>query len=399
MRPCSILNRYIFREIFVCFLFCFSVFLFSGIIAGFLPLLQKGMEAGLTFILFQVLINALPGTLVTVLPLSITIGILLGLGRMASDNEIAAIKSSGISIWPLIPPVLMLGLIGFILSMISTLILIPKGISEGRKLLNEAVTRRADAGIDEGTFFDNLKNLVVYVEKKDPVTGVLNHVFIKEFSSANEPQTIIAQSGQAKSDPEGKALILLLSNGSIIREDKNGDAIGSLAFETYVFRYPLNKATLENSNATFEELSISEIRERVKGLITQDNKDLPGIEIYQRRVQTISEILIVQRFIHPLACIALAFAAFPLGALNFGKSRLNNVAIGMIAVFVYYGLTLASERMARSDLAPPEIVLPLPPLIFALLSAYFTRCVDLERAPGLIFKILKYASSLRPKIL
>lgn len=395
----SIINRYIFREISISFVFCFSVFLFAGLIAGFLPLLQKGMEAGLelTLILFQVLINALPGTLVTVLPLSITIGILLGLGRMASDNEIAAIKSAGISIWRLLPPTLALGLIGFLLSLLCALVLIPKGISEGRRLLNEAATKRVDAGIEERTFFDSLKNLVLYVEKKDPATGLLHHVFIKESSKPDEIQTIIAQSGQVMTDAKEKALILNLRNGTIVREDKNGDAVGSLAFESYVFRYPLDKTKLEASKATFEELSISEIRKRVRELITEDNKDLPGIEIYRRRVEVFAGILIAQRFVHPLACIALALAAFPLGALYLGKSRLNNVSIGLVAVFVYYAFTLATERMARSDLAPPEIVLPLPPLIFIIVSVYFTRCVALERVPSSVRLLLKSIFRVRPK--
>jgi len=357
------------------------------------------MEAGLdlTLILFQVLINALPGTLVTVLPLSITIGILLGLGRMASDNEIAAIKSSGISIWRLFPPVLMLGLIGFLLSLICTLVLIPKGISEGRRLLNEAATKRPDAGIEERTFFDALKNLVLYVEKIDPATRLMHNVFIKESSQPDEVQTIIARQGQVRADPDGKALILDLRNGTVVREDKNGDATGSLAFESYVFRYPLDKTKLEASHPTFEELCISEIRKRVRELITEDNKDLPGIEAYRRRVEVFSGILIAQRFVHPLACIALALAAFPLGALYLGKSRLNNVSIGLVAVFAYYAFTLATERMARSDLAPPEIVLPLPPLIFMIVSIYFTKCVDLERVPAFVSLILKSILRLRPK--
>lgn len=393
----SIINRYIFREISVSFVFCFSVFLFAGLIAGFLPLLQKGMEAGLelTLVLFQVLINALPGTLVTVLPLSITIGILLGLGRMASDNEIAAIKSSGISIWRLLPPALALGFIGFLLSLLCTLVLIPKGISEGKRLLNEAATKRPDAGIEERTFFDSFKNLVVYVEKIDPATRLWHRVFIKESSQPDEIQTIIAREGQVRADP--KALILNLRNGTIVREDRNGDTTGSLAFESYVFRYPLDRAKLEASKPTFEELSISEIRKRVRGLITEDNKDLPGIEIYRRRVEVFAGILIAQRFVHPLACIALALAAFPLGALYLGKSRLNNVSIGLVAVFAYYAFTLATERVARSDLAPPEIVLPLPPLIFIIVSVYFTRCVDLERVPSVFRLLLKSISRVRPK--
>jgi lipopolysaccharide export system permease protein len=395
----SIITRYVFREISVSFVFCFSVFLFAGLIAGFLPLLQKGMEAGLelTLILFQVLINAMPGTLVTVLPLSITIGILLGLGRMASDNEMAAIKSSGVSIWRLLPPTLALGLIGFLLSLLCTLVLIPKGISEGRRLLNEAATRRVDAGIEERTFFDSLKNLVLYVEKKDLATGLLHHVFIRESSQPDEIQTIIARQGQVRTDPEGKALILNLRNGTIVREDGNGDATGSLAFESYVFRYPLDKTKLEASKPTFEELSISEIHKRVRELITEENKNLPGIEIYRRRVEVFAGILIAQRFVHPLACIALALAAFPLGALYLGKSRLNNVSIGLAAVFVYYAFTLATERVARSYLAPPEIVLPLPPLIFIIVSVYFTRCLDLERAPSVFRLLPKSIFRARPK--
>ena len=133
-------------------------------------------------------------------------------------------------------------------------------------------------------------------------------------------------------------MILNLRNGTIVREDKNGDAIGSLAFESYVVSLSFGQSKLEDSNPTFEELSISEIRKRVRELITEDNKDLPGIEIYRRRVEVFSGILITQRFIHPLACIALALAAFPLGALYLGKSRLNNVSIGMIAVFLYYAI-------------------------------------------------------------
>ena len=149
-----ILDRYVFRELVVTSFFCFAVFLLTGLIAGFLPLLQKGMEAGmeLTRILFQVLISALPGTLVTVLPLSMTVGILMALGRLASDNEISAMKSSGISVMRLLPPVLVLGIIGTSLSLLCTMILIPRGISEGRRLMQEALTRRLDAGIDERTW-------------------------------------------------------------------------------------------------------------------------------------------------------------------------------------------------------------------------------------------------------
>jgi len=382
----SIIDRYVFREITVSFVFCFAVFLVAGLIAGFLPLLQKGVEAGLelTLILFQVLINALPGTLVTVLPLSIMIGILLGLGRMASDNEISAIKSSGISILRLLPPIIMLGFAGFTFSLFCTLVLIPHGIEQGRKLMQEAVTKRVDAGIEERTFFDSFKNLILYVDKIDSSTGIMNRIFIRESSQPNETTIIMAKKGKAYPDPEGKAFVLNLREGTIIKEDLYGDSTGVLSFETYVFRYPLDQAGLTDSSKALEEMSISGIRDRVKAVTVPKETDTQEMMSYYHRVRLFADILIIQRFTYPLACLALAVAAFPLGVLYIGNSRLNNVSLGLVAIFIYYALVLSSERVARSGLAPPELVLPLPPLIFMAASAYFIRCEIMERIPAVV---------------
>jgi lipopolysaccharide export system permease protein len=386
VRP-AIIDRYVFREAVVSVLFCFAVFLITGLIAGFLPLLQKIIEIGgldLTLILFLVLISALPGTLVTVLPLSMMIGILLGLGRMAADNEIAAIKSAGISILRLFPPVLLLGLIGFGLSLVCTLILIPKGISDGRRLLQDAATKRVDAGIEERTFFDSLKDLILYVEKIDSATGVMTHVFIRESSQPDEVTTILAEKGKVKPDPKGKAFILNLRNGTILKEDRRGDSTGSLAFESYVFRYALPQAGSENARKPFEEMSIAGIRDRVRAVFAEEANSGPEKIEYVRRVDNFARILITQRFIHPLACVALVLTAFPLGLLNIGHSRLNNVSLGLVMIFIYYAFTLATERVARSGLAPPELALPLPPLVFMAAAAYFIRCVQMERTPWII---------------
>lgn len=381
----TILDRYVFRELVVSCIFCFAIFLLTGLIAGFLPLLQKGLEAGmeLTRILFQVLISALPGTLVTVLPLSMTVGILMGLGRLASDNEIAAMKSSGISVMRLLPPVVVIGAIGTGLSLLCTLILIPQGISEGRRLMQEALTKRLDAGIEERTFFDGLKNLILYVEKIDSATGVMSRVFLRESSQPDEVTTIIAQKGKASTDVKDRALILTLRNGTLLKEDRHGDFAGGLTFETYAFRYPLDKIGSDGS-LPLEELSISAIHKRIDETTVVKETDTPEVLAFYRRVHIFARTLIAQRICYPLACLALALMAFPLGVINIGRSRLNNVSMGLVALFVYYATTLATEKMARSDMAPPELLLAFAPVMFSVMGAYFTVCVKNERIPGIV---------------
>ncbi|MHB8203393.1 MAG: LptF/LptG family permease [Desulfomonilaceae bacterium] len=382
----KIIDRYVFHEVSVSFLFCFAIFLITGLIAGFLPILQKGMESGLelTIVLFQALINALPGTLVTVAPLSISVGILLGLGRMSSDNEISAIKSSGISIVRLLPPVLALGCVGFCLSLLCTLVLIPKGISEGKRLMQEALTKRIDVGIEERVFFDSLKNMILYVEQIDASTGLMSRIFIRESSQPNDVTTILAKRGKVATDPEGKAFIMDLRDGVILKEDSRGDSSGSLAFKSYTFKYPLDRMSLDKEQKSLEEMSIPEIHEKVKTIKTPTTHDTPETKIFQHRVEIFARILILQRFMYPFSCIALALISFPIGLVNLGKGKLNNVSLGIVAIFAYYALTLAAERAARSYLISPEIAIPFPPLLFVILSAYLTDRVRSERTPAFV---------------
>lgn len=379
----TIIDRYVFREISVSFVFCFAVFLVTGLIAGFLPLIERSMQYGLdlTLILFQLLISTLPTTLVTVFPPSVMIGVLLGLGRMAADNEITAINSAGISIVRLFPPVFLLGMIGFGLSIFCTLYLIPRGTSEEKKLIQKALKTRPDAGIEERTFFDRFgDNLIVYVEKIDPETGIMSRVFIRESSDPDDVKTILAKKGKAFPDPEGKAFILHLRDGTILRANRSGDYTGSISFPTFVFRYPVAR----QHHPSFEELSISEIRERVKTITEPKPDDTPEKLGYYGRVRQMASIIITQRFSHPLACLALAVMAFPLGVIRMGKSRLNNVTLGLFVIFAYYALTLATERVARSGLAPPEIVLPFPFVVFMVTAVYLTWCARMERLPGVV---------------
>jgi lipopolysaccharide export system permease protein len=249
--------------------------------------------------------------------------------------------------------------------------------------MHEALTKRVDAGIEERTFFDKLKNLILYVERVDPSTGIMSRVFIQESVQPDVVTTILAAKGKADPDPEGKSFILRLRDGTILREDRNGDSTGSLAFESYTFRYPLDQANL-NASPAFEEMSIAGIRDRVKNVTQVKPTDTPEIMAYYQRVRLFARILITQRFSYPLACLALALVAFPLGVLNMGRSRLNNVSVGFVMIFAYYAFTLATERMARSGLAPPELVIPLPPVVFIVASVYFMRCVAQERTPAII---------------
>jgi lipopolysaccharide export system permease protein len=391
-----IIDRYIVMETGKACLACFLVFLVTGMIAGFLPLLQKGMESGLdlTVILFQALINALPGTLVTTAPLSITIGILLALGGLAADNEIVALKASGVSIARLLPPTMVGAVVGFLVSLLCTMVLIPKGVAQGRKLVREALTTRADAGIEQRSFFDGLKGLTLYVETLDRATGTIKNVFLRETSDPQEPKTILAKRGRVLPDPEGKALIIQLMDGVVIAENAQGDAMGTLEFESQVFRRPIGEGDPEAASRSLEEMTIREILEKTAEAEALETTTTGASKEFYRRSGRLGRMLVTQRFTHPAACLALALVAFPLGMFSLGRSRLNNTALGMVVIFFYYAASLAAERAARSG-TPPEMILPAVPVAFGCLGLYLTHRANLERPPRIVKLLMKATKALK----
>lgn len=419
----GILDRYVFREITAAFLFCAALFLIAGIIGGFLSHLEKGMRfgLGLTLILFQILMNVLPQTLVTVIPLSTTIGILLGLGRMTADNEVAALKASGIPIVRLLPPVAFLGVIGFCLSLVCTLILIPQGHAKIRQLSIEAATTHAQAGLEERTIYDELKGLTVYVESIEPSSGLMKNLFIRkvprdaknlgnkdkieasgtsvgddEVFRPDETLTIIAREGRTVPDPRKRDLILNLRDGTIIKSNPYGDGTGTFSFEEFTFRHPVLDEGDEVFHRQHQEMSISEIREEIRKARERERiAENPFAVDLNQRIQRYGRMFIVQRFVHPAACIALALLAFPLGVMGLGKSRLNSISLGLVVIFAYYALTLTAERLANDGVMSPEIVLPIPPIAAAVIAVYFLRCVQMERTPWFIRIISRGMGRLR----
>ena len=154
-------------------------------------------------------------------------------------------------------------------------------------------------------------------------------------------------------------------------------------FPTFVFRYPVER----QHHPSFEELSISAIRQRVKTITAPKPDDLTRNTSVLRpcpkngKHHHYSEI-------HPSPCLpgTCRHGLSPAVVLSaWGKSRVeHNVTLGLFVIFAYYALTLATERVARSDIAPAEIVLPFPFVVFFFTSIYMTWCVRMERLPGVV---------------
>src|SRR5579862_7371617 len=103
-----ILSRYVFREILTSailgtFLTTFVIFL-QQVASKLFELLVRSSATPQT--VAKLFLLALPPVLPLSIPFGVLVGILIGLGRLAGDREIIAMRAAGIPSYRVIPPVL-----------------------------------------------------------------------------------------------------------------------------------------------------------------------------------------------------------------------------------------------------------------------------------------------------
>ncbi|KAF0206620.1 MAG: putative permease, partial [bacterium] len=127
-----IIDRYIIKEILPYFFL--SLLLLTAII-----FVHEANRFSELFVIFSrrglsnrplllLVISLLPSILVFTLPISLLLGILLGLGRMASDSELIVLRAGGIGRWRLLLPVLLLALLVSVFTSYNTAYLLPNAM-------------------------------------------------------------------------------------------------------------------------------------------------------------------------------------------------------------------------------------------------------------------------------
>ena len=91
-----ILGRYVFREILASSLLATILATFIIFLRGISPLVELLVRSGNGMVFLQLCVLALPPVLLLSIPFGVLVGILIGLGRMSSDNEMVAMRSGGV---------------------------------------------------------------------------------------------------------------------------------------------------------------------------------------------------------------------------------------------------------------------------------------------------------------
>ena len=214
----TILNRYIFKELWPPFGISMAFFSFVFIMAELPDITDYivSYQISLKTVLL-LLAYAMPYFLQFVLPMSVMISVLLTFLRMSGDMEIVALKAAGISLYRLLPAVVAFGLVGMLLTAVMAIYAMPAGRKATAQLLYEVVASHVDIGIKPRQFIDTFKDVVLYVHDIDSDTKVLKDIYIEDRRSKGATITVVARKDSSQRMPGNRSSISGYSTERSIR--------------------------------------------------------------------------------------------------------------------------------------------------------------------------------------
>ncbi|MBW2482640.1 MAG: LPS export ABC transporter permease LptF [Deltaproteobacteria bacterium] len=363
MKLNSITNRYILKEMLVPFSINIFIFAFLFLMTEMIEIANWIVNYNLSlWAVLTLVIYTLPSFLIFIIPMSVMLAILLTFLRLSSDNEIVAIKSCGMSIYGLLPPVLLFALFGFVLTIFMTLYGAPRSKASLEEMALKVATTNLDIGLKERTFNDTFEGVMLYVNEIDIKNKKLIDVFIEDKRQPDVVSTVIAPAGRLIGEPEKYLYHLILSNGTIHQTNPKEHSANAIQFNTYTLslNFKDQVANAAKRKKKRDEMSGTELRRYIEHMKDRDE------EAYNK-----AKITLHRRYSIPAACLALGLLAFPLGIQSKTTPRSFGLILCLFFFFVYYLLLTAGYSFGKSGVYPPVVGMWLPNFVMTGIGLFF----------------------------
>lgn len=306
-------------------------------------------------------VYTLPRFLEFTIPMSVMISILLTFMRMSGENEIVALKGAGVSLYKLLPPVLIFCLSGVLLSMWITVFGVSWGKLSLKKTMIEIAGSNMDVALQERQFNSKIENIMIYVSHVDMSTKIMKDVFIEDRRTKGVVSICVSPSGKLIRHDNGQVYTIRLYDGVINQVDADEKSVSSIEFGSYDINIDLNSLNKGNNKISkdLDERSLVDL----VGLIRSGIKD--------KAVLTEALMELHEKFSIPFACLSLGLLAFPLGIQSASLRRSSGFGLGLSFFFLYYFLLAAGWSAGETGNYPPIIGMWLPNFLMGGVAVFF----------------------------
>ena len=369
-----ILSKYIVKEHISPFIMALFVLLFVLLANFLLKSIDKFLGKGLDmFLLGEFMFLNLAWILALAVPMAVLVATLMAFGRLSSDNEIMAMRSSGTGFLQLLLPAIGFGTGITLLMIIFNNFALPEMNHKARLLSSDLSRKRPDLEFEVGYFIDTLpeNNILLGGRKDDLFTDII--IFNKATDISQ--RTVTAKEGTIEMLEDG--VLLNLSNGVIHELSSRDDEYRQIFFDHYQVVIPVDNLSLNRRdssirgdremNYTMMQDKISSFHEKVDNVRARVNNRLSKEALINiPTFATFEEInLHLDRF--SLSVIDSLNAVAPKKVDTF-KRRIKNLKRGIQSDFSLINSYLRSINKYTVELHK-KFSIPMASLVFILIGA------------------------------
>jgi lipopolysaccharide export system permease protein len=361
-----LLNTYLINQVLAPFYASLIILTSILFLSRLIPILDiiLGYNIGLVDF-FRLYAYFTPQLMLFALPMSGMMGVILGTTALNNENELMVLKTSGISLYRMLPPIILVALSAALLTGLFSIYLLPAGKKAKVELAFQLVKEKIERSIPEKRFSESLGDIVLYADSIDQKTRAWKGVYISDMKDPRHPITIISESGIISADSTRGTLSISLQNGVLNRT--SADAVQTINFKGYDMNLPLETPT-SNPLAKVDETTMlqSEL------LAEADRKGRNSREAATYLIE------FHKRLALPVSCFILTLLGFPLGFLSGPRHKTIGIPLGLAIFVLYYVLFTGSKIISESMLLPAGIAIWLPNLLFLILTMLFIKSVARE---------------------
>ncbi len=360
-----ILKNYVGRAFLVTFFMALLIITFVvslSVIFKLTDLLAKDVSARP---LLSILATSIPLALVFALPQAGLISSLLVFGRLSSDGEITAMKASGISLESIVSTPVFFGILMAVLSVYMQNELSPKAHYMQRYYMSQMSTSSIFSMFEEGRYITEYPGLSIHIGKR--TDNKLSKVRVYDTREDGMKREITARSGVLISDTNSYDVIMELEGVTIKPFSKD------IPDAAYCDRWPIRitKATFSKTYfATVKDMTLADLVTRIQNVSTYH----PNLSGKALDIQQMSYMFqLNKRMSYAMSCVAFIVLGIPLGIKTHRRESSVGIVMSLVAVMIYYLLTMLAEYLVKTPVLRADIVVWLPVIAATFIGIFLLK--------------------------
>ena len=347
----KVIDRYIFAEMIGPFLV--GVIGFVMVLAVDLLftmadlIINKGVPL---WAVLKLLVYKLPSIMVLTFPVSTLFATAMALGRLGKDNEIVALRTSGVTLIRISVPIMIMGVIISFASYFTNEKIVPHANQVATNIIRQIIYKRPLPEVKENVFFKDAHNRHYYARRVDMKNKKMENIMVYEVTDERYPRVILAE------DASFLGRIWHLHNGIIHKYDQKGYLNYEAAFAD--MKLTVSEDVMDfSSHKTHQEMDSNELKAQIAML------DKGGISTKTLRTE------LLMKYSIPATCFVFALIGIPFSLPTPRSGRTWGMVVTIVFMFTFYVFASVFRSLGRGGVLAPAVAAFTPQLSFSVVGA------------------------------